>query len=59
MKAKKYISLIKRLDKMSIQVAKKRDELDELISGAESLREDCDNAYRDLISARDSLSEMV
>jgi ABC-type transporter Mla subunit MlaD len=58
-RAKRFISIIKRLSKISDQVAKKRDELDDLIADAEALREDCSNAYEGLIAARDSLSEMV
>ena len=40
-------------------VAKERDKLDTLISEAEDLREDCEEAWDHMQRARDALSEMV
>lgn len=40
-------------------IAKRRDELDDLIGTLTDLREDCGDAYDHLERARDSLSEMV
>ncbi len=56
MKIKKVIKQIKKRENA---VAKERDKLDELISELGDLREDCDEAWENLQSARDALSELV
>jgi hypothetical protein len=55
----KKAKIIKELEKHMKAVKKERDKLDEFISDLEDLREDCDNSYDLLISARDALSEIV
>lgn len=52
-------SILKELEKRQAGVAAERDKLDNLISEAEGLRENCNTAWDDLQSARDALSEMV
>jgi len=56
MKIKK---LQKEIAKRMAAVAIERDKLDEVISDATDLREDCDEAWDHLQRARDALSEMV
>ena len=48
-----------RLDAIMKQVAKTRDALDELISDASELADDCVAALESLDDARDHLSKMV
>lgn len=52
-------AIIKQIDKRKASIAAERDRLDELISEAEMLRDNCDSAYASLEDARDSLSELV
>ena len=56
MKPKKWI---KEIEKRQAALAAERDKLDEAISGMESLREDCDEAWHHLEDARDALSRLV
>lgn len=50
---------IKQIEKRMVAVGKERDKLDDLINELEHLKENCTDAYYDLQSARDSLSELV
>ena len=50
---------ISALKKSQRGVAKERDQLTVYVDEMESLKEDCDNAWHDLQSAIDSLSEIV
>lgn len=56
---KKVANLLKQIDERMKGVASERDKLDEMISTAEALKEDCENAYDALQDARDALSELV
>lgn len=55
----KVKSWMKTIETHMAAIAKERDKLDEAISEMEGLRENCDSAWNDLQSARDSLSELV
>lgn len=59
MNKRKIESIIKGIDKHMKQVAKDRDKLDDFIGELSSLKEDCDEAWDCLQSARDALSELV
>ena len=52
-------SWVKSIEKRMVGVAAERDKLDELISSAVDLKEDCERAYYALQEARDALSELV
>lgn len=52
-------SWIEKIDLRKESVGKERDKLDEAISELQMLREDCDEAYDALQTARDALSRMV
>jgi len=56
MKTKK---IIKEIEKRMVGVALERNKLDEAIAEATHLRENCDEAWAYLQSARDALSELV
>lgn len=56
MKIKK---LLKEIKKRENALANQRDKLDDLIDGLKDLREDCDEAWENLQSARDALSRLV
>ena len=62
MNARKKMSLaatIKALDKRMTAIGIERDRLDDAISDATSLLDDCDEAKEHLQRARDALSELV
>ena len=48
-----------QIEEIKTKIGKDRDKLDELISKAESLLEDCIEAYDLLDQARDALSRLV
>lgn len=50
---------IKEIEKRQEAVGKERDRLDDLIRDLTSLKEDCDEAYDSLQTARDALSRLV
>lgn len=50
---------IEKIDLRKESVGKERDKLDEAISELQMLREDCDEAFDALQTARDALSRMV
>lgn len=50
---------MKQIDKRKEAVGKERDKLDDLIGDLQSLKEDCDEAYDALQTARDALSRLV
>lgn len=52
-------SWMKQIDKRKEAVGKERDKLDDLIGDLQSLKEDCDEAYDALQTARDALSRLV
>lgn len=49
----------KVIERQMNAVEKVRDKLDDDIDTLKSLREDCDEAYENLIAARDALSRLV
>ena len=51
--------LVKKLTKHMKAIAIERDKLDELIGDADSLKNDCEEAYQELENARDALSRTV
>lgn len=52
-------SWVKQIDRRKEAVGKERDKLDDLIGELQSLKEDCDEAYDALQTARDALSRLV
>lgn len=50
---------ISQIAKRQDAVGKERDKLDELISDLQSLKDDCDEAFDALQTARDALSRLV
>jgi uncharacterized coiled-coil DUF342 family protein len=52
-------ALMKQIDKRKDAVSKERDKIDDLIGDLQSLKEDCDEAYDALQTARDALSRLV
>lgn len=52
-------SWMKQIDRRKEAVGKERDKLDDLIGELQSLKEDCDEAYDALQTARDALSRLV
>lgn len=50
---------MKQIDQRKDAVGKERDKLDDLIGELQSLKEDCDEAYDALQTARDALSRLV
>ena len=52
-------SIDRQIKKHMDAVAKRRDELDDLIATLTDLREDCNEAWDHLGRARDALSELV
>jgi hypothetical protein len=52
-------TIYKNIESHQKAIAKRRDKLDEFIDELSGLRECCDQAWNDLQSARDSLSEYV
>lgn len=55
----KLQSITKSIEKHMERIAADRDKLDDFIDTLQALKEDCDNAYDALITARDALSELV
>ena len=51
--------MIAAIEKRMKQVAKERDQIDELILELGSLRDSCERAHDALQDARDALSELV
>jgi len=51
--------LIKEIQLAMDRVGVERDRIDDIISNAEQLRDNCQTAYDDLWHARDALSELV
>lgn len=47
------------LSKSMNAIAEERDKIDDLISEAMNLRDNCDRVYEDLEHARNALSELV
>lgn len=54
-----FAALIRKLDKQMTAIGIERDKLDDLISEASALLDDCDEARENLQRARDALSELV
>lgn len=52
-------SWIKQIDRRKEAVGLERDKLDDLIGDLQTLKEDCDEAYDALQTARDALSRLV
>lgn len=52
-------SWIKQIDRRKEAVGLERDKLDDLIGELQTLKEDCDEAYDALQTARDALSRLV
>lgn len=52
-------AFIRRLEKQMTAIGVERDKLDDLISEASELLEDCNEAKDNLQRARDALSELV
>ncbi len=55
----KIQSITKNIEKHMAKIAQDRDKLDDFIDTLTALKEDCDNAYDNLVDARDSLSELL
>lgn len=55
----KWTRVIAQIAIRQESVGKERDKLDELIGELRALREDCDEAYDALQTARDALSRLV
>jgi hypothetical protein len=50
---------VKQIDKRKEAIGKERDKLDDLIGEMQSLKDDMDEAFDDLLRARDALSRLV
>ena len=59
MRKRQIESLMRQIDKEAERLGKDRDRLDDLISHAEGLKDDCETAHGYLIDARDALSQLV
>jgi uncharacterized protein YdcH (DUF465 family) len=49
----------KQLAAVYARIAKERDKIDDLISEAEAIRENCDSALTSMVEARDALSQYL
>ena len=52
-------AVLKRIEKLKKDIAKRRDDLRDLVSEMEQLSENCDTAVDHLTSAADALSELL